>query len=72
MKGNRIDSQLKAIEKDLKAGRKVSPMQALRDYGCLRLSARIFELKHKRHLNIESKLQHSGDLRWSEYRLIKT
>lgn len=71
MKDNRHDSQLKAIEKDLKAGKKVSPHQALRDYGCLRLSARIWDLKNRKHLNIESKLQHSGDLRWSEYRLVK-
>lgn len=65
------ESQLKAIEKDLKRGRKLSPLQALRDYSCMRLSARIWELKKRKHLNIVTKMQQSGDMRWAEYRLVK-
>jgi hypothetical protein len=70
MKGNRIDSQLKAIEKDLKAGKKVTPMQALMDYGCMRLSGRIFELKAK-GLKIKSEMKYAGEMRWAQYKLVK-
>jgi hypothetical protein len=71
MKGNRIDSQLKAIEKDLKAGKKISPLQALKDYGCLRLSARIWELRNKKHLNIEAKIVDVQAYRFAQYKLVK-
>lgn len=65
------ESQLKAIEKDLKRGRKLSPLQALRDYGCMRLSARIYELKHKRHLKIETKIIDEKAYRFAQYKLVR-
>jgi hypothetical protein len=33
----------------LKRGRKITPLEALRNYGCLRLGARIYDLKKAGH-----------------------
>lgn len=38
-------SQNDLILKDLQKGYRITPLTALRKYGCLRLSGRIFELK---------------------------
>ena len=38
-------SQRAAIKRDLELGKRISPLSALNDYGCLRLCARIYELK---------------------------
>ena len=39
-------SQDRRILADLLSGKTVTAISALRDYGCLRLSGRIFDLKH--------------------------
>lgn len=70
MKDNRHDSQLKAIEKDLKSGKRITPLQALRDYGCMRLSARIFTLK-ERGMKIKTKLIDVGAYRFAQYKLVR-
>lgn len=38
-------SQEQAILDALKAGRELTPLEALTDFGCLRLGARIYDLK---------------------------
>lgn len=46
---NTIDSQEKQILKHLQKGLKINPIWALHKFGCLRLGARIFDLKEKGH-----------------------
>ena len=43
----KTESQNKAILDMLMNGRKVTPLDALRECGCFRLSARIFDLREK-------------------------
>jgi hypothetical protein len=46
-------SQTKKIRKHLESGRDISALDALLDYGCFRLAARIYDLKQA-GLNIET------------------
>jgi len=50
---NTQPSTTKKIEQWLLQGRKLTPMQALEKWGCMRLSARILELRD-RGLNIQT------------------
>ena len=43
-------SQSQRILADLKAGHSITPIDALVDYGCFRLGARIHELKQEGHV----------------------
>jgi len=45
----KISSQKKEIFAHLKSGKTLTPLEALRLFGCLRLGARIFELRDKRY-----------------------
>lgn len=54
----------------LATGRGLTPLQALRKFGCLRLGARVYDLKRGGH-RIESKLVKRGDARVAEYRLVR-
>lgn len=40
-------SQTDAILEHLKSGNTITPVDALRDFGCFRLAARIDELRHR-------------------------
>lgn len=40
-------SQTEMIRADLEAGKSLTPLSALQDYGTLRLGARIFDLRQK-------------------------
>ena len=40
-----MESQNTAILRDLKAGMSITPLDALKRHGCMRLAARIHELK---------------------------
>ncbi len=42
-----METQNKQIQQHLESGRTITPLDALNLYGCLRLSARIFELRSK-------------------------
>lgn len=44
-----IESQNAAILAHLKTGRSITPIDALNEYGCFRLGARIHELKKDGH-----------------------
>ena len=44
-----MESQCKEILKDLKDGKHITALAAVVDYGCMRLAARIFDLKGDGH-----------------------
>jgi hypothetical protein len=47
MKQHQTDTQCDCILEVLKAGRSITPIEALNLFGCFRLSARIHDLRHK-------------------------
>lgn len=64
-------SQTNLILADLKKGRKLTPIDALRDHGVFRLGARIWDLRKRGH-EIHSHLVDVGDgKKVAEYRLLK-
>lgn len=44
-----MDSQCRAILTDLKKGDRITALDALNRYGCMRLGARIYDLKRQGH-----------------------
>jgi len=66
-------TQRNQILAHLKAGKTITPLEALREYGTLRLGARIFELKQdghnitKRMVEVETR---DGLAHVAEYRLV--
>jgi hypothetical protein len=58
---DRIDSQRSAIRRYLEDGRTISPMDALKLFGCYRLASAVHWLKTKREVPIKSKLVFSAD-----------
>jgi hypothetical protein len=54
------NSQNDAILHALKFGRKLTPMAALRLFGCFRLAARIYELRKQGHLIIADSIEVNG------------
>lgn len=64
-------SQSRKILRDLKRGRTVTALDALRRYGCLRLSGRIYDLKREGH-PITKTMVEVGEGKWvARYRLPK-
>lgn len=47
----------------------ITPLEAMQNYGCLRLAARILDLKRAGHKIVGEKV-HSRDKVFSQYRLI--
>lgn len=45
----KIETQKKQILEHLQGGHVVTPMRALHNYGCYRLSARIYDLRKEGH-----------------------
>lgn len=62
-------SQVTRIKKDLEAGKVLDPMQALHDYGCLRLAARIKDVKDRYGLLVEKKMVKKDGKEYATYRL---
>lgn len=52
----------------LATGKPLTPIAALKSFGCFRLGARIYDLKRKGH-RIESRLVSRNGARVAEYRL---
>lgn len=48
----------------------ITPIEALNQYGCMRLAARINQLRYQGHL-IETRMVEKGDKRFAEYRLVR-
>jgi len=62
-------TQTDAIRAHLLSGRDITPLQALDDYGCFRLAARIDELR-KSGLDIETITETRNGKKFAKYKLI--
>lgn len=62
-------SQSADILKHLKSGKTLTQLQALKLFGCLRLAARIEELRLNNR--IECEMVQDDDKRYGRYRLVK-
>jgi len=67
---NRMSSQAELILADLQKGQTITPLDALRRYGCLRLAARIDDLRREGY-TIETRMRRSGRKHWAEYSLAR-
>ncbi len=65
----KTQTQLRSIREHLESGRSITPLDALKLYGCFRLGARIWDLRHVYGLDIETNLIAHGDAQFAEYRL---
>jgi len=61
-------SQIEAIKKHLQQGRPITPLEALQQYGCLRLAARISDLRDA-GMNIRTDIIELNDKRFAKYTL---
>ena len=64
------ESQNKQILEYLEIGNKITPLEALYQFGCFRLSSRIFDLRQKGHHIITEKKKVDGKT-FAEYELVK-
>lgn len=62
-------SQEAAILNYLRKGKKLTPLEALRRFGCFRLSARVYDLRVRGHIIVSKTIQVSGK-RVAEYSLV--
>jgi len=62
-------SQTEQIRKHLESGRTITPLEALNDYGCMRLGARVLDLKRE-GMAIHSRLISRNGKRFAEYSAI--
>ncbi len=62
-------SQTKQIREHLESGRSITPLEALKLYGCFRLGARIWDLRDA-GLDIETTIVEVGGKHFASYRLI--
>jgi len=61
-------SQTEQILEHLKSGKEITPMDALVNYGCFRLGARIYDLRQQGY-DIESELKQENGKQYAVYRL---
>lgn len=61
-------SQIEAIKKHLQQGKPITPLQALQEYGCLRLAARISDLRDQ-GMKIKTQIVELNDKRFAKYTL---
>lgn len=64
----KTETQSQLIAQHLRSGKAITPIEALRLYGCLRLGARIYDLR-QRGMNITSTTIEKGGKRFAQYRL---
>lgn len=64
----KLVAQNEQILKHLKRGYRVTPIQALQKWGCLRLSGRIYDLRAQGH-KIRTEIVERHGKRFAEYRL---
>jgi hypothetical protein len=64
--GKQPKNQADGVQQWLESGRTINWFQAVEYFGCARLSAVIFILRHDRGLNIKD----VGSRRWADYKLI--
>lgn len=65
------ESQSAEILRHLQSGRSISPLEALRKFGSLRLGARIWDLKQAGH-DIQRQWETDGQKRWARYSLARS
>lgn len=63
-----MQSQNSQIRKHLESGKTITPLEALRRYDCLRLGARIYDLKQD-GLPVKTEIKRNGRKRFAEYSL---
>ena len=65
------NSQTQQILKALKRGRKITPLDALADFNCMRLGARIFDIKEMGY-NVITTMVKSNSGKWfAQYKMGK-
>lgn len=64
-------SQLNRIESHLKKGKTLTSLQALQKFGCLRLAARIYDLRLKGLRIEETKIKVAPSKHVARYRMVK-
>lgn len=64
-----IQAQQEKILAHLESGKPITPIDALREYGCFRLGARIWDLRRSGH-NIITNIVTKNGKHFAEYRLI--
>jgi hypothetical protein len=62
-------TQTEMIRAHLESGREITPIDALQQYGCFRLAARINDLR-KAGLPIETITEQRDGKAWAKYRLV--
>ena len=67
----KTDAQNNQILKYLQTGKSLTPMDALKKFGCFRLGARIYDLKRDGH-SIMSQMVEVGEKRVARYTLIQS
>lgn len=65
-----MEAQNKLIRAWLESGRPITPLDALRHFGCLRLAARISDLKET-GLNIVTEMVNNNGKRYAQYTLTR-
>lgn len=63
-----MKSQTELIRKHLESGKTITPLEALRRYDCLRLGARICDLRQD-GLPVKTEIKRNGRKRFAEYSL---
>lgn len=63
-----MEAQTAQIRRALDAGRKLTPLDALRDFGCFRLGARIYDLKQSGYPVERRMVETDEGKRVAEYR----
>lgn len=65
-----METQNKQILEFLKSGQSITPLDALRLFGCFRLGARIYDLKREGY-SIKTTIVHDELKHFASYKLIK-
>jgi hypothetical protein len=61
-------TQTETILAHLEAGHSITPLDALREYGCFRLAARIKDLRDAGH-DVQTDWETDGEKKWARYSL---
>jgi hypothetical protein len=65
-----METQNQLIRQHLESGKSITPLEALSMYGCLRLGARIYDLRQD-GLPIKTEIKRNGEKWFAEYSLLK-
>ena len=67
---NIFSSQREKVKRHLEKEGSITPLEALYDYGCMRLSGRIYDLK-KEEIKIKTEHERRGEKTYARYKLIR-